>query len=123
MSLKGVGYLYMVKLDDFRNCYKVGCTSDVTKRLTVLKSRFGNTTLVSSALFKDKQKHEQEVKRLLYPYCNRKTVADRMYERLPLGIADYPGGVTSEEHLVLEGANVYRAIQEFKNYIDTWAEV
>lgn len=122
MTSRGIGYLYFVKLEEYNNCYKIGCTCDVTTRLKNLEYKYGKILLLASGLVSDKLKHERELKRLLYPFCNQKVVSDRICNHLPLNDpTEFPGGVVNYEHLVLpDGTSKYKALQVFKNYIDLY---
>lgn len=109
------GKLYFIKLDDYENCYKIGCTQNLEQRLCTLQSRFGNISIVcvkdSNAIFQC----EQKLKDKLYLLSNSKHSCDRSYNNMKMYATEYPGGVGSLEHLKVDPVDIPYVTNIFKH--------
>lgn len=110
---EGKGYVYFVKLNDYTNCYKIGSTENIKKRVSELGCKFGKISIVMTAESDHKYQDEQEIHRLLYNYCNQKIISDAIYNRENINPFEFPGGPCNCEHFKFDAASLPLAIAVF----------
>jgi hypothetical protein len=111
----GKGCVYFVKLDDYTDCYKIGSTVNIKKRISELEWQFGKVSVVMTANTDHKYQDECEIQRLLYDYCNQKIISDAMYNRENLNPLEFPGGPCNQEHFRFDTRTLSLATAAFKS--------
>ena len=91
------GYVYMVKLNFFKNCYKIGSCVDPYKRVANLEKLYGSLDVVICGSSEHKLKTEREIQRKLYSHSNRYHTYNCTSKQ-----GDIIGPVESKEHFLLE---------------------
>jgi hypothetical protein len=76
------GYVYFIKLSYFRNCYKIGSTADVFKRVQALESYYGPVELIAFGYTNNKLKTECEIQEHLRQFSHSHFLYELLKNRL-----------------------------------------
>ena len=113
------GYVYLAKFETFKDCYKIGSTSNPDKRRKCLESTCGPTDFIAAVKVSDKVKVERQIQRVLYR-CSNKSVLSGLDLR-SISLEDLAkvmpmGNFRSEEYFKFGECELRCAIELFKSY-------
>lgn len=104
------GYVYLVKMDMFKQHYKIGSTTNLQRRCRALNSLYGSIQLMMYGFSENRFSAERLIQSLLQEYNNKSILHDcihnkkmRDVEILNMALL---GGATSIEHFIFEDSKI-----------------
>jgi hypothetical protein len=106
------GYIYLVRFNYFKNCYKIGSTKNVQSRLRGLSSQYGPTELIAYGFTNQRYRTEKFIQNLMFRSSNVKRY---LYGGVNVALHDNVGPVLSTEHMIMETPTVCNVIVVIDN--------
>ena len=102
-SQDGAGYLYFIRFEHAKNCYKIGSTNNIDRRL----SQFGKhyVELIVSGTTNNKLDTESKLQNMFREYNNNQN----LYRRTRFGNSidyQYRGDINSTEHFIFPHTSI-----------------
>lgn len=112
----GPGFVYLVRLDNFKNCYKIGSSSNIKKRMQHLNNSFNGATLLACKHSETKLITEWEIQNLLHKHSNNAIFAKCIFDGVPENkIIELlcAGHYISTEHFIFNDSDMQYVVSLF----------
>lgn len=107
------GHVYFIKYHQYRNCYKIGSTGNLFKRLSTLGGKYADIELLAYGFAHDRFWAEKYLQSIFYDHCNNATACSCVRNGRRFNF-QFRGDITSTEHFILKPREAQDVITTMK---------
>lgn len=106
------GYVYFIRFHYAKNCYKIGSSGNIFKRIRYLGA-FGEVELLAYGYSHDRYLSEKQLQMIFYDKCNNSHINKTMKTNRQIDF-QWRGDINSTEYFILEHSDAINVINCMK---------